>query len=178
MARPELALVLIALASCDAVELGPGTQPPPLRPTDGRQQVVVLMVAAGCAASSRKDLPNAVAAVKRDLARIAAAAGRQLITLGVALDQSSDVGLKVLRRFGEFDQVMVGAGWLNEGAVRFIWRDVAGAPVLPQMLLIERTVTVGDDRVHFGADQLLTRAVGGLEIAHWAARLGKLPSTQ
>lgn len=162
--------LLAGLAACGKA----GTAAPP--PTNGPQRLLVLIVAAGCAASSRRDFAEQVAAVRKGIEQAAISGRWQLVTLGVALDHGVGDGLVMLRRFGRFDQVMVGSGWLNEGGVRYIWRDFAGEPVLPQMLLIEREVTVGDGRLRFGSDRLVARAVGAAEVARWAARLGRSPT--
>lgn len=133
----------------------------------------MLIGAKGCAASLRSELPRHFAAIRHAAASRAGRSGHQFVSVGVAVDHSIEEGVEFLKRFPDLDQMAVGGAWMNESVVRFIWRDIAGEPVLPQVLLLRRSVDVSRERVTFGEDSLLSRAVGTYEIGLLAARLAE-----
>ena len=88
----------------------------------------------------------------------------QLMFIGVATDWEFDKGLRFLADYGAFDEVIVGGNWLNSAAVRFIWRDLPGQPAFPQVVLLEREVTVNKTNVTFGPEKVISRFIGIDEI--------------
>ena len=60
--------------------------------------------------------------------------------------------------------------WLNEGAIRYVWRDMPAEPVVPQILVIERDVQKGDDAISVGGERLVKRLQGTAEIEAWVQK--------
>src|SRR5690242_2199636 len=67
---------------------------------------------------------------------------------------------------GAFDQLILGGNWTNLAIERYVWRDPEGMPAMPQILIVERTVTTGS-RVSFSEPKVLRRVMGGKEIPAW-----------
>lgn len=133
-----------------------------------RDQIsLIVLVANGCAGSQQPMLERNVTILRELLAKDAERLQVPLISMGVALDRSIQSGLGILARLGPFDEILVGGGWYGEGAARYVWRDLAGEAILPQVLLVRRTVQSDGHAVSIGIDRLIARAVGNREIARF-----------
>ena len=75
-----------------------------------------------------------------------------------------------LNAFGRFDEVVVGDNWMNLAAVTYIWRDHAGAPTIPQIVVLRRNVDRQPTGIDVGPDQVLGRFLGTEQIIEWAGR--------
>jgi hypothetical protein len=133
----------------------------------GKELMMVLVGAAFCGAQRKPGFPQQVEDAKLSLQRQAAASGRQFSALAVSLDWKTDDALAFLEHFGEWDQMSVGHNWLNEGAIRYVWRDMPGDPVVPQILVIERDVVKGDEAITVRGERLVKRLQGTAEIEAW-----------
>lgn len=191
-------LGLVALTGGFALALvtGPGDQlassapvyEPPEYPvvgsTDqptGPELMAVYIGASGCAASNHPDLPPAVEAIKGILADRAEANGFGFAAMGVALDWSLEAGYRHLEAFGHFDEISTGRNWLNNGALDYIWEDVPGEPVTPQLLVVQREIDGPDaqsprEAYSVSEPEVVTRKVGSDAIRQWAQRDVPLPS--
>lgn len=68
--------------------------------------------------------------------------------------------------------MQVGGGWLNEGAVRHVWRDAAVEGLVPQIILMSREMSAQlepDVDLRFSSDSVLRVVRGGDELALWIA---------
>ena len=128
---------------------------------------IVLVGASFCGAQRKPGFPQQVEDAKVSLQRQAAASGVQFTTLAVSLDWETDEALAFLEHFGEWDQVSVGGNWLNEGAIRYVWREMPADPVVPQILVIERDVEKGEEAITVRGDRLVKRLMGTAEIEAW-----------
>jgi hypothetical protein len=100
-----------------------------------------------------KELISAVPRLLDSLRTAAAARGHLFSTIGVSTD-SPPRGIDWLKRFGDFDEVVVGRNWMNTAIVQYVWSDRADMAGMPQILLVEhrvqstpRSIVVGQDRV-------------------------------
>lgn len=152
-----------------------GTPAPPLAQKytpsytsrSGKELVMVLVGASFCGAQRKAGFPQQVEDAKLAVQRQAAASGRQFSALAVSLDWKTEDALAFLEHFGEWDQMSVGHNWLNEGAIRYVWRDMPGEPALPQILVIERDVEKGEQGIAVRGDRLVKRLLGTAEIEAW-----------
>ncbi|HEX2077013.1 MAG TPA: hypothetical protein VHG08_04865 [Longimicrobium sp.] len=133
----------------------------------GKELVMVLVGASFCGAQRKPGFPQQVEDAKLSLQRQAAASGRQFSALAVSLDWETADALAFLEHFGEWDQMSVGRNWLNEGAIRYVWRDMPGAPEVPQILVIERDVEKGEQAITVRGDRVVKRLLGTAEIEAW-----------
>lgn len=137
-------------------------------PKSGEQVVAVFIGASFCGWSRDRRLRSEISQMRKVLEVRARKEGATFMTIGVALDGAADAGLRFLRRFGRFGETAVGAGWLNSEAVRYMWRDVPGDAAIPQVVVLERPITVTGSGIDVGEEHMLVRAVGTVSIARWA----------
>jgi hypothetical protein len=135
--------------------------------SSGTELVLVFMASSTCAGVKNPALPAAVNAIEKSLRMQAAGEGKRLVTIGVSLDWQIDAGMELLNRFGTFDEVSIGRGWLNLAAIRYIWRDIPGAASVPQVVLLEREVASGETIV-VQSERIRFRKVGAIPIIEWA----------
>ena len=126
---------------------------------------------------SQSGMVAAVRDIKTALKKQAVASGRALVTRGVSLEPSVDDGLRHLTLLGGFDEVSLGGNWTNSAVVRYLGGSIDGArrDGIPQLILLERDVTVGSTRLRVGAERELGRYIGTEDIAQWAGRGAPLP---
>lgn len=126
----------------------------------GVQHVAVFLVSSTCGASRYPDLPKALAVIRAREDTQATREGKTFISVGVALDDDPSIGLAFLKTFGNFDQLSVGGNWLNAMAIDLLIRDTKGPLSLPQLIVLERTVTVGPAAIQVGQDRVMGRYIG------------------
>jgi hypothetical protein len=86
-------------------------------------------------------------------------------TIGVALDEDLTAGMRLLRRYGNFDELVVGGSWTNVVALSHVWADTAGLAAVPQLILLERAIgRTSDARLVVDGERVLGRAYGVREI--------------
>ncbi|MCY3599679.1 MAG: hypothetical protein OXN85_06885, partial [Gemmatimonadetes bacterium] len=83
-------------------------------------------------------------------------------------------GLEHLERFGPFDEVTAGRGWLNMGVLEYIYGDLPGVAATPQVIVVERTVK-RDGEWRIEDQRVLARRAGLDEIEEWAKEGAPLP---
>ena len=134
----------------------------------GDQYVLVFLGGAGCGMCNTPDLPGMVRAVVDSVSTYASTHGKQFSSIGVSLDWSLPVGMEYLEGIHTFDEVIIGSNWLNTGVVRYVWRDLPGQPSIPQVIVLERTIQVGESTFTVGPEQVLTRAIGVEQISEFS----------
>jgi hypothetical protein len=164
-ARPKAPVATAARAAAPAALVKKYT--PAYASRTGKELMMVLVGASFCGAQRKPGFPQQVEDAKLGLQRQAAASGRQFSALAVSLDWETDDALAFLEHFGEWDQMSVGHNWLNEGAIRYVWRDMPADPTLPQILVVERDVEKGEQGIAVSGDRLVKRLQGTAEIEAW-----------
>ncbi len=139
---------------------------PAYRLREGPEVVLVFIGGSFCGAHKRPGFAEAVERAKVELSRRAAAEGKQFSAVGVSLDWKPAEALAFLERFGSFDQVSLGRNWTNDSALRYIWKDYPGDPVLPQVLVIERSVRTAP-AIDVRDERVVKRVAGADPIAAW-----------
>lgn len=134
--------------------------PAPNRLRDGTELVAVFVVSSGCVFSRDPTLPAALAGTRRELQARAEKSGKRFVSIGVALDADPTEGTRFLERFGTFDELIVGGGWLNVGFLSFIARDLPGPLATPQLVVVERDIVVDQRVFDVSRDRLLGRYIG------------------
>src|SRR5262245_47304637 len=92
----------------------------------GPEFVFVYIGAAGCGPSTVPELPDIVEKVRDAVAWRARASGAGFRSIGIAKDADARVGLEHLKKYGHFDEVSAGGGWLNTGALKYVFTDLPG----------------------------------------------------
>jgi hypothetical protein len=139
-----------------------------LAPVGGGQELVMVVIASStCVGVQDRAFRDAIARIRSGLRERARAGGATFVSVGVATDRAPESGAALMKRLGPFDELSLGRSWLNSGAVKYIWMDHPGAAMVPQVVVLERTihwgrvVTVSDERV-------LLRKAGARGIVDWS----------
>lgn len=132
----------------------------------GPEVVLVFIGASFCGAHKRPGFAETVERAKVGLARRTVAQGKQFSAVGISLDWKPTEALAFLERFGSFDQVSLGRNWTNDSALRYIWKDLPGEPVVPQILVIERYVQTAP-AIDIRDERVVKRIAGADQIAAW-----------
>ncbi len=141
----------------------------------GDELILVFIAGAFCAASRDSALPAIVEHAKLRAAAAASEAGYRFRAIGVSLDWRQEEGLALLARYGRFDQIAVGGNWLNDSAVKYLWRDIPGGAEVPQILFVRRSIDVGPRLIHVGDESMVARLGGSDAIRRWVDGGGRLP---
>jgi hypothetical protein len=136
---------------------------------NGREVVAIYFGANSCGPCHTPAVKEAVVRMKELVGTRARTAGAAFSVIGVANDWDQSVAATFLAAVGPFDQVVIGGNWTNLAIERFVWRDPNGIPAMPQILIIDRTVTPGTS-ITFSEPRVLRRIVGGDSIPAWVAR--------
>lgn len=139
---------------------------------DTTERVVVFIASSTCSGVHVLGIEDAVSAIIDNERAAARESGARFVAVGVAIDRAVDDGMRMLRRFGPFDEVVSGRGWYNMGAYRYIWHDLPGYPGVPQIAVVERRVT-GIPTVSVSDERVLYRRGGGYALLRWADEVGE-----
>ena len=126
-----------------------------------------------CAASNAPGLPALIAESKQFLFERARGMNRQFASMAVVQSQSTDSGIRFLRRFSRFDELAVGRSWLNAALDRYVYREHEGAAATPQLLVVQRAAEPGVP--HFTHEEVVLRLVGYDQIESWVRAGAKIP---
>jgi len=149
---------------------------PSARLEPGPELALIYIGSASCGASNREALPGHVEKAKLAVQEAARRSGMRFVAVGVARDLRVEAGLQHLHKFGRFDEVMTGRGWMNIGALKYIYEDHPGLAATPQLLVLERVVHFGKEGTSIANERVLARKVGTSEIETWVKRGVAFPS--
>lgn len=143
------------------------------RPTQGKEILAVFVVSTSCPASSLAALRETLVQIRTGLKKTAELAGATFVMVGVAVESDPWVGVDFVRTFGEFDEVLAGGSWMNTGILAYVARDLPGEWSIPQLVLVERDVSMGGPGQVpiLSADRLIGRKIGVEEISAFANQL-------
>jgi hypothetical protein len=168
---------LIGLASPAALagQGAAGAYRPSNSDPEGREVVAILISSSTCIANQNAEFKPAVQEMMRRLGLQRDSAKLHLSITGVSTDWEPRVGVSYFEQFGEFDELVVGRNWFNSAITRHVWQAEGARPVIPQLILLERTVTHGERGPRITGERVIGRFLGGDEIITWTARGAPLP---
>jgi hypothetical protein len=160
----------LATTRAAADTLAPGTQAyvPDYEFRSGDEIVLVFIGASFCGAQRKPGFPAVVEQAKVALAGQARTRQVQFRAHAVSLDWKPAEAMAFLEHFGAFDEISIGSNWLNDGAVRYIWRDLPSEPAVPQIIVLQRHVETGG-AVSVRDERVLRRLLGTDQITRWVA---------
>lgn len=163
----------VALTRPHPLEVKPKT-PLASAPTGNRREVVLVLIGSSfCAGMRQPGFRPAFLAVRDTVAKRVRQAGRIFVTMGVSLDWDPGMGVALLKSYGPFDELAVGANWENIGAVDYIWNN-KGVAEIPQVVLLERSVSDDGRAIAYGPDRIVLRLTGMSALQSWMRAGGKL----
>lgn len=151
----------------------------------GNELVMVYLTSYSCSWSQQPDVIESTKTIKRRLAAYADSVDRPFSAVGVSMGSDVEAGIEHLRKYGAFDELIVGRGNHNTAAARYWHRDFPAVPSTPQIVLTEQRVEIrkgepirvadtgdGDTifraEIEYGDEELLYRAGGSQAILEWA----------
>jgi hypothetical protein len=143
----------------------------------GTELLFVYIGSDGCHWSNIAELPGIIERLKLKVHAESQSLGLAFTALGVAADSDTKAGLRHLQKFGAFDEVMSGNGWMNTGVLKFIHNGTPGRSATPQIVITTRSVELNDTVRDVGEDRLVLRKVGIQEIQAWLDAGAKIPRT-
>lgn len=146
-------------------------------------QVIVAMVIVGsrCAFSQSEATLSVLRKLRSELGRVASSRGSRLEVIAADIDAPPAKGSVLLEQLPQsmFDQVVLGGGWDNEIVRRWIWNEGVGAPMVPQVIVLQRirihSAVPFDTRTLSEQHLISIHGVGDLEA--WARQGFPLPSS-
>jgi hypothetical protein len=112
---------------------------------------------------------QAVNDVRETLRQTAPREHKPLVSVGISLDQDPLIGIDFLKRFGPFDEVLSGGGWLNTGSIAFVVRHFPARRAIPQLIIVERDVVLESNSASILNERLISRKIGADAIVRFAA---------
>lgn len=109
--------------------------------------VAILVSSSTCAGNTYPGFLNAARRVPWLIQERGLEAGMAHYLMGVAIDPVAAEGWRYLEDIGEFHEVVVGGGWANTGALRYIWEGGHLSPHVPQLLVLRRTTLLSSQHV-------------------------------
>lgn len=139
-------------------------------PGESRDEVIVVLIGSSqCAASRQPELVAAFARIRAVIMQEAQLAGQRVVFAGVALDVRMSTGLRWLRQFGPLDEISIGRSWMNSAVVHLMWRDLAGPPSIPQIVVYQRKTVGAQMAIGVQPDVIRMRLSGLEQIAKFAS---------
>lgn len=139
----------------------------------GKHIVAIFVGSSTCGASEFPGLRRALNDIRHTLEARAARGAARFVSVGVSLDGDPWRGTRFLEEFGPFDEILAGGSWLNTGAITFMLRDWPSPRAIPQLVLVERTVTGTELSVLSVTDRVVGRKVGAEAIVNYARTLSR-----
>lgn len=124
-----------------------------------REVVAVLLVSSTCGASTDPTFPETLDRLRQMLHEAARASGARPVFSAIATDWDPREGIRVLERFGHFDEISAGRQWLGPGA-QFSSADPRFTMAVPQIVFLERVMVVAPGRTEIRDQRILKRVVG------------------
>ena len=168
MRRFSLLLSLFVAVVSRAASAQAADYVPSQRLAEGRELVAIYIGSTDCGPCQWPQVKSAIRDMKSLLAAQAKQRGEALTVIGAAQDWDVKRGAAFLEPLGAFDQVAIGGNWTNLAVEQFVLRDSLAEMVMPQVIVLERTVRLGK-RVTVSEPRVLRRILGGADIPAWVA---------
>lgn len=162
--RRSLVILAVITGPASAQQYVPATDLP-----NGKEIVAIYVGAQSCGPCHSPEVKTAVRQMKTLVAGQAQKSGAAFSVMGVANDWDHTVALAFLADVGPFDQQVIGGNWTNLAIERYIWRDPNGNTAMPQIIVLERTVTPGRS-ITFTEPKIIRRVLGAKDIPEWVAK--------
>lgn len=136
----------------------------------GKTEEVVLVYigSSSCGWSNVPELPGLVERMKRDLRAWSTDRELGFLAIGIARDINVAAGLRHIESFASFDEVMAGRSWANVGVQKYVYGELAGPGITPQVVIIHRRIEYhGTGKVAIESERVLARMAGLREITDW-----------
>lgn len=166
--------ISLAFVATTAGQAQFGTRPVSLN-APVREVAAVFISMADCCDALTRDLRGPVDSIRSILRTRALRANENFRMIGVSLDWEPEVGWNYLRQFGAFDEIAVGSNWFGLHPEILMFSGAAVDASIPQIVIYERTVTVGGAKPTFGPRRILRSLRGRDQMVAWLNAGAPLP---
>jgi hypothetical protein len=145
-------------------------------PANGSEVVLVFISNSVCTGNGTGRLDEAIRTSKTELRARVAEEGHTFYSIGAAVEWDIEGGIAYLvdgtapgytqKEFGSWDEIWVGRDWLNNAAIEHMWR-ADRVSVIPQLIVLQRSVVLQEDGPSVGTSHVLSRVRGSAEIVRW-----------
>lgn len=133
--------------------------------------VAIIITASWCKANGVEGFHESVAKIPQLLeAHIANRHDVLKRVIGIAIDPDVRTGVDHLLDLAQFDEIISGGDWLNTATEKYLWGTFALGGNIPQVAILQRTVTWTPYSVALEGDQILKTISGPDEIMNWVAQ--------
>jgi len=169
-ATVKLSMLAIGVLCASTLHAQDTTYVPASDFASGRQVIAVYIGAKWCTPCMQPPMKEAIRRMKPLVRDQALKSGASFSAVLVALDRGLESALTFAKPLGAFDEYAFGNDMASLAAERFIWGEVDPQPMVPQVIVGERTIEVQRGRpIVFGPFHV-TRRVNGDSIPVWVAR--------
>jgi hypothetical protein len=168
MRRIDLVLALCVVLVPGSVDAQTADYVPSQRLQNGRELVAIYIGSTDCGPCQFPEVKGAIRAMKPLLAAQAKQRRMAISVIGAAQDWDLKRGAAFLEPLGAFDQIVIGGNWTNIAIEQFVLRDTLTEMLMPQVIVLERTVELGK-RITVSEPRVLRRIAGSTEIPAWVA---------
>ena len=129
--------------------------------------MAVLISSSHCVGNSYPGFLASIDSMNRSLAARAKERGEWFVAIGVSNDWDPDSGMTYLKSLSAFNEFSVGNNWFNLGIAHYILADSLGRLSVPQVILVQRDITIEERAIRLGTERILARFVGPDKIVKW-----------
>lgn len=119
-------------------ELYQSTYKPDYVTKHATELVVVVITAEGCGFCKLESTKSTIGQTIDQLHFKVDSMGIGFMAMGIALDWETEKGFKHLNEITSFDEIITGNNWFNTGGLKYIFDDMPGTPMVPQLVLTKR----------------------------------------
>ncbi len=108
----------------------------------GDELVMVYIGSPFCGYCNSPEMPEFIEAAKLKGKSLADSLGMNYVVYGLAISWSAYEGMDHLKKFGLFDEMMLGRSWSNSAAIKYIHTDIPSGRVgaVPQVVYTTREI--------------------------------------
>lgn len=111
----------------------------PDKVTDHATELVAVLITSPSCGFCKIDSTKSMMGETIDLLHLKAdSIGIGFMAIGIALNWVPEYGVKHLNEISSFDEIITGNSWSNTGGLKYIFDDIPGATMVPQLVLTKR----------------------------------------
>ncbi len=180
MGRPHVAWVLGFFLLGVAIKYWGMAEPPsPISELywEGEEIQAILLASPTCKVCQTTEFRRIMASSLADLSARNWGEGRRYSKVFVGLGHDVDEGLALAESISDFDELIVGHGWLNLGAIQYLWGGLPSEASTPNLAITRRRIEFDENtgRLLPENEELLIRLLGLGEIRRWVANGAVVP---
>ena len=144
--------------------------------SSGAELIFVYIGASTCGWSNVPELPGLMEQAKEAVWSAAEETGANFGSVGISRDRIVDRGLDHLKKYGRFDEISTGRGWVNMGMLKYVYGTMPGRAATPQLLVVSRVLSREGGQTNVLNERVVVRKVGFDDMRDWVEAGTPLPS--